>query len=428
MGDGTKVVRCAVHGDIDLEPEALRLLDTFEMQRLRGIKQLGTASLVYPSAVHTRFEHALGTYHLAARLLERIARRGGGPRPLSAPERKAVRLAALVHDVTHVPYGHTFEDERRIWARHDSPEHVRAFLRAGELGEALAATGLAGLVEAILIGRPPLAVMAEVVRGAVGADLLDYLARDARGCGFARCWDERLLRYYRMAPEGGLALEVYKRGMLRPDAVSEILQLLWLRYTLCERVYYHHAKIAAGAMISRALEAALDAGLRRADLQGLRDDELPMWLRERFGALGVVRRLLELFARRRLHKRVYVLTREIGEAAQRALVERLHLDRRAREEAERVLAEAAGLEPADVIVYCPEPRMASKEVDVRVCGEAVASRSLRALRLPEVELLLERHRDLWRLYVFLAADRMDRAARVAAAARACFDHDGAVGG
>ena len=66
-------------------------------------------------------------------------------------------MAALVHDVTHIPYGHTFEDERRIWDRHDTPEHVRVFLHRGELGGALRRTGVADLVEQTLARRVPFA-------------------------------------------------------------------------------------------------------------------------------------------------------------------------------------------------------------------------------------------------------------------------------
>src|SRR5690349_11865930 len=62
------VVRDPVHGDVYLTHEELRLLDTREMQRLRGIKQLGTAYLVFPGATHTRFEHSIGSLHMAARM------------------------------------------------------------------------------------------------------------------------------------------------------------------------------------------------------------------------------------------------------------------------------------------------------------------------------------------------------------------------
>ncbi|RME75082.1 MAG: HD domain-containing protein [Planctomycetota bacterium] len=416
----SKVIRDAVHGDIELDTEALSVLDTPEMQRLRRIAQLGTASLVYPSAVHTRFEHALGTYHLTGRLLERLERTHGGS-VLEPAQRRATRLAALVHDVTHVPFGHTFEDERRIWPRHDEPEHVRAMLRRGALGEALERTGLRDLVEDTLVGNPPVPLMADLVRGTVGADLLDYLARDALLCGFSRRWDERLLRYYAVSgATRRLAFAVYKRSLLRHDAVSEILELLWLRHMLCERVYFHHAKIAAGAMISRAVEWAVAGGLQREALYEASDHGLAELLRPYLAHEPAAGRLLAALAARRLHRRAYVLTRAIGTEAQRELVARYHHDPAAREHAERELAARTGLRPGELIIYCPSERMASKEVEIPVLDPAGTERPLAALRLPEVDLLLERHRDLWRLYVFVAADRLDRREAVGRAASAWF--------
>ena len=124
------VIRDAVWGDVELDPLLNEVLGTREIQRLRGIRQLGTAHLVYPSANHTRFEHVLGTCHVAGRMLDTL---GVGEGEL----RRAVLAAALVHDVGHVPFGHTFEDERRIFPRHDGPERTRHFLGEGsELGGA----------------------------------------------------------------------------------------------------------------------------------------------------------------------------------------------------------------------------------------------------------------------------------------------------
>ena len=110
-------LRDAVHGDIHLSAEEVAALDTPQMQRLRGIKQLGAAYYVYPSAQHTRFEHCLGTCWMARRIVERIESDGSFVVP--ELEKRALLLAALVHDVTHIPFGHTFEDERRLLERHD---------------------------------------------------------------------------------------------------------------------------------------------------------------------------------------------------------------------------------------------------------------------------------------------------------------------
>src|SRR5438552_5219526 len=113
-----KIIRDAVHGDMIFNREELRLIDTPQMQRLRGIKQLGASSLVYPGAVHSRFEHSLGTCWMAKRIIGAIKRNqeaAGTNSPIDEQAERVISAAALLHDITHIPYGHTFEDERRIF-------------------------------------------------------------------------------------------------------------------------------------------------------------------------------------------------------------------------------------------------------------------------------------------------------------------------
>lgn len=128
------IIRDPVHGDIELTEEEARVLDSREMQRLRGIKQLGTAYLVYPGCTHTRFDHSLGTLAAAERILQALRRKG---QRVTSDDARLIRIAALVHDVTHIPFGHTFEDERKVFPRHDTPQRIQRFLTRGELGEVL---------------------------------------------------------------------------------------------------------------------------------------------------------------------------------------------------------------------------------------------------------------------------------------------------
>src|SRR5688572_33506176 len=113
-----KLIRDAVHGDIEMGPLEVEIMDTPEFQRLRGIKQLGTAYLVFPSALHTRFEHSIGTSWMARRLVEAVRR----THSLNADEERLTRVTALLHDITHIPFGHTLEDERRVLPRHDKDQ------------------------------------------------------------------------------------------------------------------------------------------------------------------------------------------------------------------------------------------------------------------------------------------------------------------
>lgn len=88
-------IRDPVHGYVRLEEYAQKVADTPQMQRLRWIKQLGLACLVYPGANHTRFEHSLGAYHLAGCLAENLG--------LDEDDRRLICTAALLHDVGHGP-------------------------------------------------------------------------------------------------------------------------------------------------------------------------------------------------------------------------------------------------------------------------------------------------------------------------------------
>src|SRR5260370_32393289 len=117
-----EVVRDPLWNNIRLEPEALAIIDTPAFQRLRYVRQLGHAFLVYPGATHTRFEHALGAYHLACRVTKELE----------------VQLAALLHDIGHYPFSHALEEaglppHESLAARH---------LRSGELAPALAQLGM----------------------------------------------------------------------------------------------------------------------------------------------------------------------------------------------------------------------------------------------------------------------------------------------
>src|SRR5215813_775083 len=165
-----KLIRDAVHGDIEMGPLEVELMDTSEFQRLRGIKQLGTAYLVFPSAVHTRFEHSLGTSWMARRILEAIRR----AHSVSADQESLIRIAALLHDIMHIPFGHTLEDERRVLPRHDKDEaRLNYFLRDSAIGNILKREGLQDRISSTLDEKTSLD--SDIVGGAISADLLDYL-------------------------------------------------------------------------------------------------------------------------------------------------------------------------------------------------------------------------------------------------------------
>jgi len=132
-----KTFRIAVSGDVVLHQEECLLIDTLEFQRLRSIKQLGTASLVYPSATHTRFEHSIGTLFEAQRIVDHLCdpNKGSSVEKIELAHVDLIRLAALLHDVGHIPFGHTLEEETRvITEKHDDDERRNILLRDSKIG------------------------------------------------------------------------------------------------------------------------------------------------------------------------------------------------------------------------------------------------------------------------------------------------------
>ena len=401
-----KVLRDAVHGDIELNSLEIELIDTPEFQRLRGIKQLGTAYLVFPSAMHTRFEHSIGTAWMAHRIIQVLRKN----RSISESEEHLIRAASLLHDVTHIPFGHTLEDERRVLPRHDEDgDRIRYFLQDSSIGTVLDKNGVQNDVFSILTQKGTLA--SDIVGGAISADLLDYLRRDNYFCGLSQHYDDRVLESFE-EEDGRLILRLEKHGMLRRDALSEVVNLLRIRYTLSERVYFHHTKLASGAMISKTVELSLAAGLNPEDLWLLKDESLFWMLRQRFGETPGVGHILACLDRRQLYKPAYLLTVDLSEADQANLVERFHFNPDERQEAEVEIAREAGLDPHQVIVYCPSLGMSLPEAEVPVRLNRGAVQPLSGANNSEIQVLKEKHRALWKFLVLVDRSRLERHRRV----------------
>ena len=412
-----KTIRDGVHGDIQLTELEMSVVDTAAFQRLRGIKQLGTSHLVFPSAGHSRFEHSLGTCWMARVMLGHL-REQLQDELLDTNAEQLLGLGALLHDITHVPFGHTFEDERRIFLRHDeSTERLEYFLKQGALAVVLEKSGHWPALIKLMNKNSRLEgqhlLIRDMVSGTICADLLDYLQRDAFFCGINQSYDERVFQYLR-ADEQGLYFDLQRKGQFRPDALSELIHLLRLRYTLTERVYYHHAKVASGAMLSKALELCLRAGvMQQQELYLLKDDSFLHVLREKGQSVPGVVTLLDDLAAHRIYKCIYALQtdgphgRGLSGGERDEFVSRYHLNGDgARDQLEMQLAAALKIPQADVIVSCPDKKMSLKEADIRVRYSHEQIDLLSRLDNPEINVLLEKHRALWKFRVFLRREHL----------------------
>ncbi|MFT4648167.1 MAG: HD superfamily phosphohydrolase [Planctomycetota bacterium] len=420
------VVRDPVHGDVYLTHEEMRLVDTPEMQRLRGIKQLGTTYLVFPGALHTRFDHSIGTVHCVQALIDSVnlsfALDPAASLAISDEEVRVIRIAALLHDVTHIPFGHNIEDQDGIFERHDSAyRYQRMFSTSRALGRVLDELGLRETVFSVLTkpgteGRRSVpSYWMQLLSGTIAADILDYLARDAYFTGLKLQVDPRVTSYFKIDRDSGnLYIDLAKHDLLREDILSEVVRLLDARYFFSERVYYHHAKVSAGALVARAVDMAVRGGaLKEEDLYDCTDDSILIVLEKASKSLDReagdrIRELLTRFRGRRLYKRACVYPAYENEDVQQGLVDRFFSGGGAkeRENVERRIEDAVhfatGRNP-HVIVYCPAKHMQLKEarIHVRWPGQdGVHPLAHFGDRIPRLADLERSYRNLWKFYVF----------------------------
>jgi uncharacterized protein len=208
--------------DIRLREAEIAVSQTRTFQRLFFMKQLGLAYLVYPAASHTRGAHSIECLNQAVKILAAL------PSRPSREEEDAVRMAALLHDIGHVPFSHTLEDEHAILHKHDRGERFSKVL--DRLRAEISSQTARNTVDT---ARPILEALCEIpgstqdwksdlIGGTVCADLLAYITTDAAWTGI-----EKRPGYYRIYDyfeirNGRLCIRLTKGG-LRNDIISAVM-------------------------------------------------------------------------------------------------------------------------------------------------------------------------------------------------------------
>ena len=255
----------ALHGIIVLHPLCLKVIDTIEFQRLRKIKQLGNASLVFPSATHTRFEHSLGVAWLAGRLIRVLA--DAHPELAITPrEMLCIELAGLLHDVGHGIMSHTFDmfiaQTDKVWKHEDtSATMVRAICENIQVAEGFKHYGIHDCIDFIInlihgnfdTERSFLWDIVANTRTGNDVDKWDYLQRDAQMLGVRIPFTHgRLLHFARV-----VTLPCGQTAIAYPDKVaSDVTALFASRTVLHETAYRHRVTRALDLMTVDALVSA----------------------------------------------------------------------------------------------------------------------------------------------------------------------------
>lgn len=238
-----KYIRDPLYGFIGLTTDEITLLDSQPLQRLRGIKQLAFAHLVYPSANHTRFEHSLGVLHIATRMAEQLE--------LSMEDTQILRYAALLHDTGHGPFSHVFESF--LQTHNDgnvTHENItQKIIREDQTIVSVLKKDLEMVLR--IFNNANNSILKQILSSNLDADKIDYLRRDAFHIGVAYgLFDlERILHTLSTAESGG---NTYLCNLSKGADALENMRLS--RFLMHAQVYQHHTNIIASRMLLRALD------------------------------------------------------------------------------------------------------------------------------------------------------------------------------
>jgi len=375
-----KSIQDSVHGVIQLPGWIVELVDTPQFQRLRRIKQLGFANLVYPGANHTRFEHSLGSYFITSKLISK----------LEADEDMKTELlaASLLHDVCHSPFSHSSDRIIRKYLK-SSHEDIEKHLKGSEIDDKLSELGLS-------LKRISMHVKGKggynLVNGEIDVDRMDYLVRDSYYTGVAYgVFDiSRLIETLRFE---GDALIIDEKGLRAAES------LLISRFMMYPTVYFHHVCRIAKKMYEKALEHAVSDGMLKASqLLRMDDCQTSQFLRGLEGYPGEIMRRLE---ERKLFKRaIYVGRSRIG----------IDVERLSEERAEAELASASDVDEKNIIVDIPpiEPPREVKAV-VRLGDEKLKLEDCS----PLVKALKKAERESWMMGVYTTKENLGKVAKAA---------------
>jgi hypothetical protein len=294
-------IRDPIHGFCCLSELERNIIDSPEFQRLRDIKQLWPVNLIYPGAVHTRFEHSIGVCHIAGQIVKNIG--------LSEEEQQTIRLTALLHDIGHGPFSHVSEDavmelkadrnlkiseiysnerEKQLEKSDDVKLKKHESVSIDTIKEILQRFQFHNVDEIINLikktGDTSFCQLDSIISGPLDADKMDYLLRDSYYCGveYGKYDLKRLINSFSYKGKN------YKREIIvEDDDVNAIEQFALARYYLYQQVTTHKTTFKAERLFSRAIKVGVLEGLPEvckyyngnASWIDIRDSDIFNWIK-----------------------------------------------------------------------------------------------------------------------------------------------------
>ena len=276
-----------------------KIIDSSVFQRLRRIKQLAGAHLVYPSAQHSRFEHSLGTMHVAGLAGDHLFSLG----VIDKESIQELRVASLLHDIGHGPFSHLFEEALKVTGNKNHETLGADIIRKTELHDILSAFGYsAKTISEISFGNSKVKFKNEIISGSLSADLMDYLPRDGffTGVEYGKVDYNRIINSFRVTDNQSLALDISSFYSFESMIIS--------RFEMFRAVYFHKTVRSAEVMLLHSILLSSEelnlAGLSLNDYLKLTDDSI-LWMMSSTQNNKIAREMISNYLERKLLKCVY---------------------------------------------------------------------------------------------------------------------------
>jgi HD superfamily phosphohydrolase len=247
----SKILNDPVYGFISLPYKILLdVIDHPYFQRLRRIKQLGLSHLVYPGAMHTRFQHSIGCTHLMLQAVSTLRNLG---KKISVEEEKGVCLAILLHDIGHSPFSHTLENSIVCGINHEGVSKI--FMQA--LNKEF--NGQLDIAISIFSNEYHKCFLHELVSSQLDMDRLDYLKRDSFFTGVSEgiIGNERIIKMFDIVND---SIVIKQKG------IYSIEKFLVARRLMYWQVYLHKTVLSAEFLLMNILKRAKEIALSRGDI------------------------------------------------------------------------------------------------------------------------------------------------------------------
>ncbi|WP_249869360.1 HD domain-containing protein [Oceanobacillus saliphilus] len=240
-----KVFKDPVHRYVHVKDRAIwDLIAAPEFQRLRRIKQLGTTNLTFHGAEHSRFNHSLGVYEIVRRIINNFQDRPHW----NKDERLLCLCAALLHDLGHGPFSHSFEKVFKLDHEYFTQQIIIGDTKINEILERVS-PGFAQKVADVIAKTYEDKLVVSLISSQIDADRMDYLQRDAyfTGVSYGHFDMERILRVMRPIDD---------QVVIKSTGMHAVEDYIMSRYQMYWQVYFHPVTRSAEVILSKILHRA----------------------------------------------------------------------------------------------------------------------------------------------------------------------------